>query len=450
MRQKLAARLASLWTNAAGRGIASVFVMKATIILLSFAVISLAARLLGPAEFGTYSIAFSAVGLMSTMAMLGQQVLLMRSWSQYVAANDPARLKGALLFGAAALALGIAVFGTAVYVWASFAYGWWLALSIVAYLVALTLVFTSAHLVRSAIGVGAGDGYGNILMGGAPVLYLLVCLLTGMSADLATSFFMFAAGALVAFGIHVVRIVRLVSRLFPGFATVAPRFEHGEWTMRSIKLWLSHTLESANQYLDVLVIGVLMSPDVAGAYFVITRLANAFATVADAMNMFSTRHIPDLYYRGEFKPLSQLLNAVAGVTLAITLAGMAGVLLLGAPVLSIFGTAFAEHYPALIILCIGTAALGAVGPSASILVFTGHEGRYLALMATSVAARIVGFALLVPAFGIVGAVIATAASFLLMATALAWSARAFTGIDGSVLRLFRSSGDAPVARTVPE
>lgn len=440
----LAGRLGSIWTNAANRGIASVFVMKATIILLSFAIISLAAQLFGPTTFGTYSIAFSTVGLVSTISMFGQQVLLMRSWSEYSAAGDAARLRGALVFGATALGLGIATFGTAIYVWASLTYGWWLALAIVAYLIALTLVFTTAHLVRSAIGVGAGDGYGNILMGAAPVLYLLVCLVLDLQADLATTFFMFAAGAMLAFAIHIAKIVRLIHRLFPGFAAVKAQFEP-EWRGRSLRLWLSHSLEAANQYLDVLVIGVLMSPSVAGAYFVLTRLANAFATAADAMNMFSTRHIPDLYYRGEFKPLAQILNSVAGATLAITLAGMAGVVMLGAPVLGIFSPAYVVHYPALIVLCVGTAALGAVGPSASILVFTGHEGRYLAIMTVAVAARIAGFALLVPLFGIMGAVIATAGSFLFMAAALTYSARALTGIDGSVLRLLRPHSDAPLS-----
>jgi O-antigen/teichoic acid export membrane protein len=111
--------------------------------------------------------------------------------------------------------------------------------------------------------------------------------------------------------------------------------------------------------------------------------------------------------------------------------------------LSVFNPDYAAYYPALLILSLGTAAMGAAGPSATILVFTGHEGRYLLLMAGAVAARIIGFAVLVPPFGITGAVVATAGSFLLMAAMLTRSARGLAGIDGSVLRLLRRHGDRP-------
>lgn len=440
-----AAKIKATSTSVAGRGIAGVFVMKAVIIVLSFVVISLAARLLGEQEFGIYSICFSAVGLLTTVAMLGQQVLLMRSWSEYVAANDPARLKGALWFGGAALLFGIAVIGAGVLAWTILTYSLGLALSVTAYLIALTVVLTGAHVIRSAIGVGAGDGSSGILLVAAPSLYLAVCLLSGLPAQLPLIFLAFTAGALVALAIHIVMLVDTTRRLFPAFGHVIPRFETRTWTTRSVKLWLSHSLEAANQYLDVLAVGALMSPTVAGAYFVITRLANAFATAADAMNMFSTRHIPDLYFRREFKPLGHLLNSVAGVTLAITVAGLIGVLLLGGQVLAIFSPAYVGYYAPLLVLCLGTAALGAVGPSASILMFTGHEGRYLQIMVVAVAGRAAAFLLLIPHFGIMGAVAATTGSFLFMAVMLTRAAKSYTGIDGSILRLLNTKADVPLA-----
>ena len=126
--------------------------------------------------------------------------------------------------------------------------------------------------------------------------------------------------------LHFVFLRRKIRALYPDFASVRPRYEAAEWRARSFKLWISNGLEAANQYLDVLIIGYLMSPAMAGAYFVTTRLANAFATASDTMHMFSTRHIPDLYYRGEFKQLNSLLNSVAGITLAVIVVGMVVIL----------------------------------------------------------------------------------------------------------------------------
>jgi hypothetical protein len=49
--------------------------------------------------------------------------------------------------------------------------------------------------------------------------------------------------------------------------------------------------------------------------------------------------------------------------------------------------------------------------------------------------RTTGFLVLIPAFGVMGAVAATTVSFLCMALMLRTSAKNVAGIDGSVLRL---------------
>ena len=103
--------------------------------------------------------------------------------------------------------------------------------------------------------------------------------------------------------------------------------------------------------------------------------------------------------------------------------------------LSIFNDAYVPYYPALALLCFGTAAVAAAGPSGSILMLTGHEGRYLKIIALTVLIRAVGFFALIPAFGIMGAVSATTISFVFMTAMLRYQSKKLTGLDGSVLRL---------------
>jgi O-antigen/teichoic acid export membrane protein len=62
--------------------------------------------------FGTYSLLFSAAGLLGIAATLGQQVLVMRFWSEYLAAERPDLLKGALIFSGGACVAGCVLFGT--------------------------------------------------------------------------------------------------------------------------------------------------------------------------------------------------------------------------------------------------------------------------------------------------------------------------------------------------
>jgi O-antigen/teichoic acid export membrane protein len=178
-----------------------------------------------------------------------------------------------------------------------------------------------------------------------------------------------------------------------------------------------------------------MSPSIAGAYFVTTRIANAFAMATGAIYMFSTRHIPQLYYRGQFNQLNALLNSVAGVTLVIIAGGLLVILGGGHWLLRAFSEDYVPYYSALALLSVGTAAVAAAGPSGSILMLTGHEGRYLSIIGGTVLLRSVGFFILIPMFGIIGAVTATTISFIWMAIMLRTSAKSLTGIDGSVLRL---------------
>lgn len=436
----LIGRLMRLAGDPAMRGIAGVFVMKCSIIGVNFALVMAAARVLDTENFGVFSILFSAAGLFCIIATFGQQMTIMRWWNEYAAANDPAKLKGALRFSMATCVIGCAIVAAGFYAWASSTHAVLLAVAVTLYLVAQAGSLTSSHLVRTAIGVGAGDGYGNLFVFFPALIYLTMSLIAGRSASVSTVFLLFSAGALAAILLHVVFIWRKLHVLYPRIASVRPRYEFDNWSARSFKLWISNGLEASNQYLDVLIIGYLMSPAVAGAYFVTTRLANAFATASDTMHMFSTRHIPDLYYRGEFKQLNRLLNSVAGITLAVVVVGMAVILAGGHFFLMIFNDAYVPYYPALALLCFGTAAVAAAGPSGSILMLTGHEGRYLKIIATTVLIRAVGFFALIPIYGIMGAVTATTISFIFLAAVLRHSSKRLTGLDGSIVRLAARRG----------
>ncbi|WP_457935516.1 lipopolysaccharide biosynthesis protein [Mesorhizobium sp. 10J20-29] len=441
----IAARVGRLARNPALRGIAGVFVMKSSIIVSNFLLIMAAARVLDTEHFGIYSILFSAVGLFCIVATFGQQVSVMRWWNEYTAADDPALLKGALRFSFATCLAGCAIVAAGFYFWAASNHAMMLAAAVTLFMVAQASVLTTAHLVRTAVGVGAGDGFGNLLVVLPALSYLAFCLATGTAADVSTVFFLFSGGAITAMLLHFVFMRRRIHALYPDFAAIEPRHDRASWRSRSFKLWISNCLEASNQYLDVLIIGYLMSPAIAGAYFVTTRLANAFATASDTMHMFSTRHIPDLYYRGEFKQLNSLLNSVAGITLAVVIGGMVVILAGGHFFLMVFNEAYVPYYPALALLCFGTAATAAAGPSGSILMLTGHEGRYLKIIALSVLIRAVGFFTLIPGFGIMGAVSATTISFIFMAAMLRHSSKSLTGLDGSVLRLVGTRGEPAYA-----
>src|SRR5258708_7974815 len=120
-----------------------------------------------------------------------------------------------------------------------------------------------------------------------------------------------------------------------------------------------------------------------------------------------------------------------------------------------FSEAYLPYYGALAVLSFGMAAVAAAGPSGSALMLTGHEGRYLTIIGATVLIRTAGFLVLIPPFGVMGAVAATTVSFVYMALMLRTSARTIAGIDGSVLRLMtsfaaRTSRYLPNSRPSPD
>lgn len=425
-------RLASLTI---GSGIIRVFGLKAVITLLNFALVTLAARALGIDVFGTYSLLFSAAGLLSIAASIGQQVLVMRFWNEYLAAGRADLLKGALIFSGAACLAGSALFGLPFYLWCAVTHGGEVAAAVTTYLVMFTLANTTAHLVRTAVSVERGDGFLNILFGLPGAVYLGACLLTTTTADLSILFGVMAAGGLLAIVIHIGALRSALAAACPAFSRARPTFEIAQWLGRSVRLWISTGLEAANQYLDVLLIGYLVDPATAGAWFVLTRLANVISVATDAIHMFATRHIPELYYRGQSTQLGSMLDTVAWVTLIMILGSVAGIVVAGGWLLAIFGAAYTGYHGLLILLSLGAAAAAVAGPSASILMLTGHEGRYLALIGGAVLVRLIGFLVLIPLFGIAGAAAAVMLSAALMTLLLRRAVRECSGIDASILRV---------------
>jgi O-antigen/teichoic acid export membrane protein len=344
-------------------------------------------------------------------------------------------LKGALIFSGIVCLAGSILVAIPLYVWLVMAYDALIAMSITLYLVALAALLTTSHLVRTAVGVGTGDGFGNLSLAIPPIAYLLLCVGRGTVADVSAIFFLMALGAVSCVMFHIAVLWRTLQKRFPGFMTARASYDIPLWRARSLKLWLSNSLEASNQYIDVLIIGALMNPSVAGAYFVTSRLANAFSMATDAIHMFSTRHIPDLYYRRQFGQLGSLLDTVSGVTLAVIAAGMIVITGGGHWLLMAFSSAYVPYHGALIVLSLGMAAVASAGPSGSILMLTGHEGRYLGVIGITVLLRMTGFLVFIPHFQVMGAVLATTLSFVCMAVLLRASTVSAAKIDGSILRL---------------
>jgi len=428
-------KIKGLLERSASVSLASAFLARGATAGLIFVLIALAARELDVGSFGVFSMLYSLAGMLALAAAGGQQIFLMRSWSEYGAARDAARLKGALVFSGTVLIVGVLLFSlvlfSALTVWQPRA----AAFAVTTAMAGLAVVIGTSHLIRAAVGVEAGDGVASLATLTVPIVYLLGCALSQQQASLVSLFYMFPLGAVIAAAIHFHLFKTQIRNRFPNFWKVQPKFEFEAWRSRSVKLWFYNGLEAVNQFLDVLLLGLLLNPTIAGAYFVLTRLANVFIIASGAIGLYASRHIPRLYYEEDHGGLRHYLDVVAIGCALLVPAGLLLVWLFGPFVLSVLEPHYVQYAPLLLLLCLGTAAILGAGASGMVLTFTGHEGCIVIVLGGTVLARMVGFMVFVPSFQMLGATLVTASSFILMSVALSYLSRKLTGLDGSVVRL---------------
>lgn len=441
---KLVLRFRHLLDYANVRGIISSIGVKVGAAVSSFLLLMMAARVLDDATFGQFAMIFSIASMLGIFAAFGQEMFVIRLWNEYGAAKKYGLLKGGIIFGLGICAAGGILSAAAIGAFLVFTQTWSLAISAGLFVLIYTVLLFTSHLCRAMVGVPMGDGTRDVVAVLAPNILLVFCFVLGASIALEWIFAAYAFGFLIAIIVQTAAMLKKVKdeEIWQDKGPI--EYDIKAWMPPSIRLWVATILESSNQYLEVVLIGFLMSPTAAGIYFVATRLANGFATAADAFNMFGSKHIPDLFYRKEHVQLAGLLRTMALMMIVVVGGGLLTFAVAGHWILGLFSASYSAYYAVLLLLCIGTAGLAATGPATQMLMLTGHEGRYLAIIAISVSIRIVGFLILIPVFEIYGAAIANAASLVFMAIFVGVNAKALTGHDPSILRLLK-----PVPKTPP-
>jgi O-antigen/teichoic acid export membrane protein len=419
------------------RGSATALAIKFSGSVLGFGMFALCAHHMPPAAFGSLAIISNAMSFLAVMAILGQETLIVRSWDEYHASGRMALARGALGFGLKVALSGALAMATAV------AVGWsaWdgaapvlLIGAACAFLLAQSVMQFNGQFSRVAAGIFVGDAPREVLW-----RLLVVLTILGFSAFhrtfTVTDFFVTATAAiLVSVGLQAWRVRRVLPA---GLRTMASQTEMRVWVARSSRMWLASMLDMTNQYLEVIVIGYFIGPAPAGLYFAATRITNVYGMIAASMTGYATSRISSLFHTGARSELQQMLRALAAI--GATLAGGTFLVIVfgGKLLLWIFGAAYVQAYPALIILAVGGALGTLTGPAAYLLLLTGQEGVYPRIMSVGLGVRFGLMALLAPWFGLIGVAIAWSISAAGLALALMLACRRLVGIDPSIVAVMR-------------
>jgi O-antigen/teichoic acid export membrane protein len=413
------------------KGGATALAIKFAGAILNFAMLALLSRQIDPDAFGSFAIIFSALGFLAALAPCGQEVLISRSWGEYVSSNRPGLARGVLTFGIQVVCTAVLLAATAVaIIWPQFDRTLSIPLMFAAcsFLIAQALMHFSGQFSRVAAGVLIGDGPREIIWRGIVVTVILAHLAMG-AAFSATEFFFVAATGLV---LGIIVQIRKVSRFVPdAVKRTRPQRDVSSWIPCSFKMWLSALSDIAAQYLEVVVVGLFLGPAVAGFYFVATRITNVFAMMAAGTSMYAGSVISKLYYSDAKAELQGILSSLALMSAILVAGGLLSVVVAGKLMLWLFGPAYVSAYPSLIVLAVGAAVAALAGPAGHLLILTGREGVYPVIMGAGLALRFLLFATLGPAYGLLGAALAWSVSAIAMALALTIASRRLVGLDPS-------------------
>jgi O-antigen/teichoic acid export membrane protein len=218
---------------------------------------------------------------------------------------------------------------------------------------------------------------------------------------------------------------------------VGPRKVHfREWFAVSLPIFLVESFFFLLTNADVLMVGFFMQPDDVAIYFATVKTLALvhfvyFAVKAGVAQRYAA------YTHGDRGKLAAFARDTVAWTFWPSLAMAAVVLLLGEPMLMLFGPGFDAGYPLLFLLVIGVVARSAVGPAESLLTMTGNQNVCAFVYAVTLALNIALSVMLIPAFGLWGAAIATTASMAFEAVALSFTVWKRLGI---VMAIFAPAG----------
>lgn len=390
----------------------------------------LLARLLGPAEFGVYSIAMAAVTLLGTLAALGLPPLVTREVAVSHAQENWPFLKGILaisqrrvLLASSLLVLGIGVFVLLGWVPAALTLTGWLAALALIPLAALNLL--RGAILRGLHWIITADLPDLMVRPSAMLIMLGAMYGFATKLDAGAALLLQAGAALLALGVGSwlltqrlpwgVRVARAETALF--------RWNHSSRVFLGITV-----LGLLEGQVPLYLLGQLAGAEQAGLYQAANQIVSVVVMGLVSINMPLQPKLAAAWANGSTQEVQQLVTQATRLAAAVALAGFLILLFSAEWVLRIYGTSYIEAADALRILAFGQLVNAVSGPCGLVLAATGKQKLALYGVGAGLGVAAAVVLVLVPLYGLVGAAVGGMSGLLVWNALLAYWAWRFVRI----------------------
>jgi O-antigen/teichoic acid export membrane protein len=191
-----------------------------------------------------------------------------------------------------------------------------------------------------------------------------------------------------------------------------------------------------NGRIAIIVLGLVTNNTEVALFTVAERIMTLLALALYATNYALGPQFARLYTQGNWRQLQLITTwGARGVLLVASIAGLV-FFVFADTILAFFGTEFVAARPTLIILIIGQLFNAFTGSVTILLTTTYHERETTRAVVVSAILNLIASAMLIPAYGAVGAALASTFSIVYWNVHLVIYARRRLGIDTTALGIF--------------
>lgn len=411
----------------------------------------LLARALGIDAFGVFSYALTWLDLLSIAAVFGLERLIVRELAVYRTQADEARAKGIIRFGLIlTTVLSIGLVGLAQLVlWLSqrqamlrlaLAYtgapvsfvavdGVYLSLALIIIGLPLLAVIRVGRAILQASQQIVVGQFPEFALRPGLFLVLLVLPLWSLTVWRAALFYLLV--------IMVTAIISLcLLRRYRVFNATQPHYDYRRWFSSLLPLALLEGAYFINGRIAAIALGLLANSTEVALFSVAERIMTLLALTLYATNYALAPHFARFYAQGDWKQLQFITTwGARGVFLIASLTGVIFIACAN-PILGLFGPEFVAAQPTLIMLVVGQVFNAFTGSVTVLLTTTYRERETTRAVVMSAVLSLIANAILIPAYGAVGAAAASTLALIYWNVHLVIYARRNLGIDTTALGIF--------------
>jgi O-antigen/teichoic acid export membrane protein len=207
----------------------------------------------------------------------------------------------------------------------------------------------------------------------------------------------------------------------PGeITTVTSVYQPSEWSSLAFQFWILIIFRQVMQQVGTLFLGTFHGPAVAGAFFIVMRVASLVSMGLIASNVVLAPQVSKLYAQRRLEELRSSVRTNNSLILLTCLPLSLFLVVAGWWVLSFFGEVQSRTYVSLIILVVGQLVNALCGSVGLLLNMTGHHKDTTRTLALSALLSLLLHLLLVPWLGILGAALASSTTTIFWNLHMSW------------------------------